>query len=59
MWRTEGVPVDWPELKKRRNLILTDTCWELLQKEAEQQGISRSEFIERAVRGLIDWSGRA
>lgn len=56
MKRVRDIPVHWDEVKQRRNLILTDTCWELLQKEAEKHGISRSEFVERATRGLIEWN---
>lgn len=49
--RVKGVPVDWNELKKRRNLNLTDTAWKLLEeKGVEMGGISRSEVIERLAR---------
>lgn len=53
--RVKGKSVDWDELKKRRDLTLTDTAWKLLQEKGETEGISRSEVIERTVRGLIKW----
>ena len=55
--RLKGVPVDWDELKKRRNLILTDRAWDLLEeKGVALGGVSRSEVLERTVRGLITWA---
>ncbi|BBD59519.1 CopG domain protein DNA-binding domain protein [Nostoc sp. HK-01] len=59
MKRVRGTPVDWNELKQHRSIMLTDTCWDLLKREADKHGISRSEFVERAARGLIDWNSEA
>lgn len=53
--RVRGQSVDWDELKERRNINLTKTAWGLLQEKGEELGISRSEVIERTVRGLIEW----
>ena len=44
--------MDWDEIKRRRNLNLTDTAWRLLEKAGKERGISRSEVIERLIRGL-------
>jgi len=53
--RIKGVSVDWDELKKRRNINLTDTAWQLLEEKGNAEGISRSEVIERVVRGTLTW----
>lgn len=53
--RVKGQSVDWDELKNRRNINLTDSAWILLQSKGDELGISRSEVIERTVRGLIQW----
>ena len=55
--RVRGQAVDWDQLKKRRNINLTDEAWDALKnKGIEAGGISRSEIIERTVRGLIVWN---
>jgi hypothetical protein len=51
--RSKGQPVDWDEVKKRRNIILTPFAWDELARIGEPIGISRSEVIERLVRGHI------
>jgi hypothetical protein len=38
------------EAKQPVNLSLTQTAWQLLEQQAQQQGISRSELVERFAR---------
>jgi hypothetical protein len=57
MKRKQGVPVLWDEVKKRRNVMLTDTAWNLLDQKAKELGVSRSEFVELAIRGSTAWDG--
>lgn len=52
--RLKGIPVDWDEIKKRRNINLTDTAWKALDTASQDLAISRSELIERFARLLID-----
>ncbi|MEP0888565.1 MULTISPECIES: PAS domain S-box protein [unclassified Leptolyngbya] len=40
------------EIKHAVNLSLTQTAWQLLEKQAQNQGISRSELIECFARSL-------
>lgn len=54
--RVRGKSVDWDELKERHNINLTKTAWDALEVKAGELGISRSEVIERTVRGLIVWN---
>ncbi|RCJ26770.1 two-component system sensor histidine kinase/response regulator [Nostoc minutum NIES-26] len=40
------------ETKQRVSISLTSTAWQLLDREAQTRGISRSEVIERVARSL-------
>ena len=40
------------EAKQRVSITLTATAWHLLDEEAQQRGISRSEVIEQVARGF-------
>jgi PAS domain S-box-containing protein len=40
------------EAKRRVSVTLTNTAWQLLEEEAQQYGISRSEVIERTARSF-------
>ena len=42
------------EAKQKVSLSLTATAWEILDKKAHQQGLSKSELIERFARSLED-----
>lgn len=56
--RLRGVPVDWDELKVKRNFMLTQTAWEKLTQKAADLKISRSEVIERVLRGMVSFIDR-
>ena len=43
----------YDEHKKRGQLILTPTAWDILNTLAAEAGLSRSEFVERLARGVI------
>lgn len=45
--RGRGQPRHYEANKQRRNLRITDTCWNRLEEAATKLGISRSELIER------------
>jgi hypothetical protein len=49
----KGEPIFWNELKKRLNLSLTPTAIANLTKIAEAENISRSEALERILRGVL------
>jgi len=50
--RVKGEAVHWDEIKKSRTLNLTDSTWLELKRRGQELGnISRSELIERWVRG--------
>ncbi len=49
-----GEPIYYEELKKSLNLTLTPTAIEKLNNLAMQQGISRSEVVERWLRSQIE-----
>ena len=51
--RLRGVPIDYDELKRQISLMLTPTANKKLSALAEEQGLPRSEFLERLLRGLI------
>ncbi|MGB3761052.1 MAG: TetR/AcrR family transcriptional regulator [Rivularia sp. (in: cyanobacteria)] len=42
---------DYQEAKQVRSLRLTDTAWENLDKKAQENNLTRSEFIELLARG--------
>jgi hypothetical protein len=48
----QGVGDIWTEPKKRVNLALTPTAVQSLDAKAVEQGISRSEVVERFARNL-------
>ncbi|MEH2315661.1 hypothetical protein [Nostoc sp.] len=52
--RTKNQPVFYEELKKRRNIMLTNTAWEKLVKTSNSLEISVSELIERVARNLAN-----
>ncbi|MBD1825497.1 hypothetical protein H6F51_23795 [Cyanobacteria bacterium FACHB-DQ100] len=50
---TKGTPLTtWGEVKIRRSFPLTQTCFDLLGKKADQLGITRTELLERLSRAL-------
>lgn len=46
----------WGENKERYNLNLTPTVVGWLDQQAEQERISRSEYLERLLRGVMKGS---
>ncbi|QSV62804.1 MAG: hypothetical protein HEQ26_08595 [Dolichospermum sp. DL01] len=50
--RTKNQPVFYEELKKRRNIMVTNTAWENLIKASNSLEISVSELIERVGRNM-------
>lgn len=46
----------WGENKERYNLNLTPTVVSWLDQQAEQERISRSEYLERLLRGVMEGS---
>ncbi|MBW4444401.1 MAG: hypothetical protein KME10_24910 [Plectolyngbya sp. WJT66-NPBG17] len=54
--RTKGVPaLDWNEVKQPINISITPTAWDLIKERGAALGISKSEVLERSIRGLISW----
>ncbi|MBD2088831.1 ribbon-helix-helix protein, CopG family [Microcoleus sp. FACHB-1515] len=51
--RVKGVGHLHDEVKRQISLALTPTAQQRLDEMAEQQGLSRSEFVEQIARGLI------
>lgn len=47
-------PIFYDELKKRISLTLTPTAIDILTELAEKHGISRSEYLEQKLRGIIN-----
>ncbi len=52
--RVKGEPVFYDEIKHNTMLTLTDTAKRLLDEKAKELGITRSEFVERFARGMIE-----
>ncbi len=50
-------PYYYDEKKEQGSIMLTPTAWAKLDEIAEKAGLSRSEFLERALRGLIPFPG--
>lgn len=50
--RERGQPRHYEEKKEKYTMRLTPTAWEKLRAVATEQGISRSELIERYARSL-------
>ena len=50
--RTKNQPVFYEELKKRRNIMVTNTAWDNLVKASDSMEISVSELIERVARNI-------
>ncbi|MDJ0797281.1 MAG: hypothetical protein QNJ51_10695 [Calothrix sp. MO_167.B12] len=48
--RLKNIPVDYDEVKQRKNISVTPTAWNLLQQKAKNSGISVSELVERFAR---------
>jgi PAS domain S-box-containing protein len=46
------------EAKQKVSLSLTATAWDILDKRAREQGLSKSELVERFARSLEDESDR-
>lgn len=49
----KGQPFYYDEVKKQGSLMLTPTSWKKLDKIAETAGLTRSEFLERVLRGIL------
>lgn len=49
----KGQPKLYDELKKRREIIATDTGWDGFKALAKEVGLSASELIERLGRGTV------
>ena len=49
----KGKPIFWAELKERINLSLTPTAIAKLTQIAEEKNITRSEALERILRGML------
>jgi len=52
--RVKNQPVFYEELKKRRNIMVTNTAWENLVRVSSELEISVSELIERMGRNIDD-----
>ncbi len=50
--RTKNIPVLYDEPKKRRGIMLTNTAWEFLARQAKTEKISVSELVERYARNI-------
>jgi hypothetical protein len=50
--RTKNQPVFYEELKKHRNIMVTNTAWENLIKASNSLEISVSELIGRVGRNM-------
>jgi predicted DNA binding CopG/RHH family protein len=48
---------DYEEVKIRVNMTLTQTAIASLDAKAQEEGISRSELIERYARSLVEGRG--
>lgn len=48
--RIRNVPVLHDEIKRRHGVLLTDTAWASLVKEAQKNSVSVSEMIESWAR---------
>lgn len=57
--RYKGVPVAWDEVKQNRTIMLTPTAWEILNEKATEMQISRSEVLERLIKGQIAFVGES
>jgi hypothetical protein len=53
MTNKRGRPKSARENAKNVSLMITPKGWKLLQSQAQQLGISRSELVERFARGEI------
>jgi hypothetical protein len=49
-------PILWNETKKQIHIYLTPTAIAILKDKAESIGMSRSEIVERLIRGLLEKS---
>lgn len=49
-------PEIYDQIKKCRSVALTDDGWTGIDKLAQQKELSRSEFIEKIGRGLLQIS---
>jgi hypothetical protein len=49
----KGEPIFWDELKERINLSLTPTAIANLTQIAEEENLTRSEVLERILRGML------
>ena len=49
----KGEAIFWDEPKKRFNISLTPQAIKNLTKIAEQENLSRSEVLERILRGML------
>jgi hypothetical protein len=49
----KGEPIFWDELKERINLSLTPTAIANLTQIASEENITRSEALERILRGML------
>ncbi|MEB3180992.1 MAG: hypothetical protein VKL59_18455 [Nostocaceae cyanobacterium] len=55
--RVKDVPVFYSELKKKHGIYLTDTAWQLIQKEAAKNQTSASELLEKLIRKYLKDEG--
>jgi len=49
----KGEPIFWDELKSRINLSLTPTAIANLTQIADRENLTRSEALERILRGML------
>ncbi len=49
-------PGEYGETKKQKQFLLTPTASEMLDNLAESYGATRSDFLERIIRGLHNWN---
>ncbi len=52
--RLLGIPILYSEKKTRHNLLITPSSWQKLQRFAQNNGLSLSEYVEQWIRSLAD-----
>ena len=50
----KNTPLFYEEVKTKHSIMMTPVAWDLLQKRAQEHGVSVSEFLERWIRKKFD-----
>lgn len=51
---SKNAPLFYEEVKTKHSIMMTPIAWDLLQKHAQEHGVSVSEFLERWIRKELD-----